>query len=259
MDLDDIFKALIPKSKRKKLKKKLKKKNRGSLLKQLFTLLFAFFANQSQPEQSEIPQKQSTYTDRREERKPREFAEKRDKQGPLQENLRQAHTYLQNIDGMVQTAEPDSMKRLRLEQVHGRVAEWVHMIEGIVTHVETQSDDQLIAAERKRVPAAIKRLEKDLEKEKDPTLRAKLERTLGNRRKQLAQIEQSGRNRQMAELKVENTLAQIGIIYTQLHSGNFIAQTSNYDRLSAEINDEILSLSDYLDTLGELRQNSTHY
>jgi len=60
----------------------------------------------------------------------------------------------------------------------------------------------------------------------------------------------------MTELRVENTLAQIGIIYTQLHSGNFMSQNSNYERLSAEINDEILSLGDYLDTLGELQHDA---
>ncbi len=253
MDLDDIIKAFIPKSARKKAKKKLKKKSLGSLLKELIKIGLALFLGRSgSTPQIDTQQRTKNYEPRQEQRREKIVVKK----GPLYEGLQQARTYQQNIAAMMQAAEPDSMKRLRLEQVHGRVEEWVHMIEEIVTRAEAQSDDRLLTEERKRVPAAIKRLEKQLEKEKDPALRAKLEKTVGNRRLQLEQIEQGDRNRQMTELRVENTLAQIGIIYTQLHSGNFMSQNSNYERLSAEINDEILSLGDYLDTLGELQHDA---
>ena len=63
----------------------------------------------------------------------------------------------------------------------------------------------------------------------------------------------SARNGQLAALKVENTLAQLGIVYSQLRSGSYMSQTNSYERLSAEINEEVLTLGDYLETLDELR------
>jgi hypothetical protein len=97
-------------------------------------------------------------------------------------------------------------------------------------------------------------LEKQLAETEDAELRQKLQRTLENRRKQLAQLQQAANQRKMVELKVENTLAQLGIIYTQLHSGQYLLKRSRYERLAAEITDEVEGLSDYLATLQELQQ-----
>jgi hypothetical protein len=132
----------------------------------------------------------------------------------------------------------------------------VRTIEAIVARAVAHREDALLAAERKRVPKAIKRLEKQLAETKEEALRRKLERTLANRRKQLAQLEQAANGRQMAELKVENTLAQLGIIYSQLHNGRYMLERSGYQRLAAEITDEVQSLDDYLATLNDLQQEN---
>lgn len=245
MDLDDIVKILIPKSTRKKLKKELKKKGLGSILKDLFKAIFAAFAGEKKrPNRQPIKNPAETAV----------FNTQTSKtSGPFANELQQAHTYQANIAAMTQSAPPDSMERIRMEQLSSRVADWVQMIEEIVAHAQNQQEDRLLAEERKRVPAAIKRLQKQLAETDDPVLQQKLERTLANRQRQLEQLEVSARNRQLAELKVENTLAQLGIIYSQLRSGSFMSQTSSYERLSAEINEEVLALGDYLSTLDELR------
>jgi hypothetical protein len=243
MDFDDIIKVLIPKSTRKKIKKELKKRSLGSILKDLFKALFGNSKRQPTTKlgASRVATAVSTPTPAYQ------------KAGPFADELQQAHRYQQNIAQMVQDAPPDSMARLRLEQLNGRVSDWVHMIEEIVAHAQNQQEDRLLAEERKRVPDAIKRLEKQLKETDDPVLQQKLARTLANRQRQLEQLGVSARNRQLAELKVENTLAQLGIIYSQLRSGSFMSQTSSYERLSAEINEEVNALGDYLETLDELR------
>jgi hypothetical protein len=244
MDFDDIIKFLLPKSTRKKLKKELKKKSLGDILKALFHALFGGRKSESAAKREErrattaVSQSPIAHTQ---------------KSGPFAEELQQAHRYQQNIAQMVQDAQADSMERIRLEQLNGRVTDWVQMIEEIVTYSQNQQEDRLLAEDHKRVPAAIKRLEKQLNEADDPVLRQKLARTLANRQRQLEQINLGARNHQLAELKVENTLAQLGIIYSQLRSGNFMSQTSSYARLSAEINDEVQALGDYLQTLDELR------
>lgn len=249
MDFDDIIKFLLPKSTRKKLKKELKKMSLGDILKALFQALFGGRKSATAPQQ--VARRGETAVSAT-------TTPLQKHSGPFAEELQQAHRYRQNIAQMVQDAPADSMERIRLEQLNGRVIDWVHMIEEIVAHAQNQQEDRLLAEERKRVPEAIKRLEKQLKETDDPVLRQKLERTLANRQRQLEQLDVSSRNRQLAALKVENTLAQLGIIYSQLRSGSFMSQTSSYERLSAEINDEVLALGDYLETLDELRTPTSY-
>lgn len=249
MDLDDIIKFLLPKSTRKKLKKELKKMSLGDILKALFKAIFGGDKQESAPKQ--VARGRETAVSAT-------LTPAQKTSGPFANELQQAHRYQQNIAQMVQEAPADSMERIRLEQLNGRVTDWVHMIEEIVAHAQNQQEDRLLAEERQRVPEAIKRLEKQLKETDDPVLRQKLERTLANRQRQLEQLDVSARNRQLAALKVENTLAQLGIIYTQLRSGSFMSQTSSYERLSAEINDEVLALGDYLETLDELRTPTSY-
>ena len=239
MDFDDIIKFLLPKAARKKLKKELKKASLGDILRALLAALFG----SRQPAGRQVDRGRDTAVS------PTASPQT---SGPFANELQQARHYQQQIAQMVQNAPPDSLERIRLEQLNGRVADWVQMIEEIVAHAQNQQEDRLLAEERQRVPQAIKRLEKQLNEATDPVLRQKLERTLANRQRQLVQLEISARNRQLAELKVENTLAQLGTIYSQLRSGSFMSQTSSYERLSAEINGEVLALGDYLETLDEL-------
>lgn len=243
MDLDDLIEDLIPKKKLKKLKKKLKKK---SLWRIFFGWLVALFS--SQPSDKRI-EKQSKK--REKERRDKETPIARE-QDPLVAGLEQAQAYRMQIEAMALAAPPDSVERMRLDMLSEKVADWTIAIAEIVERTLHQEEDTLLASERKRVPAAIKRLEKQLDDTKDEALKQKLERTLDNRRKQLAQLEQTATNRQMAALKIENTLAQLGIIYSQLHSGRYMSERGEYERLSAEINEEVYALGDYLDALKEI-------
>lgn len=248
MDLDDIIKFLIPKSTRKKMKKELKKMSLGDILKALFK---ALFGDKRESAAKQMTRGEATAV-------APTAAPARKTSGPFAAELQQAHLYQQNITQMVQDAPPGSMARIRLEQLNGRVTDWVQMIEEIVAHAQNQQEDRLLADERQRVPEAIKRLEKQLKEADDPVVRQKLEHTLANRQRQLAQLGVSTRNRQLAALKVENTLAQLGIIYSQLRSGSYMSQTSSYERLSAEINEEVLALGDYLETLADLRTPTSY-
>lgn len=244
MDLDDIVKVLIPKSIRKALKKRLKKKGLKGLLLSFIKSVFSIFSGRSKSKKR-APKSRLT--------KPPSLATK---QEPLLNDLAQAQTYRHNIRTMAERAEIDSLERLRLVQLSDRVTEWVEKLEVIVMRVAAQGDDSLLATERKLVPKAIKRLDQQLAETTDAELRRKLEKTLENRRKQLAQLEQTTNQRKYVELKVENTLAQLGIIYAQLHSGEYLRKRSLYERMAADVTEEVEGLNNYLTTLTELQGKS---
>lgn len=255
MDLDDIIKAVLPKSTRKKLKKEVKKqiKKRSftSIIKDILKAIFALFLGRDsdkETHQTHQPAAQSS---------PPRPQKHTIKSSPFAQELTQAHNYLAQITAMAQQAPADSVAHTRLTLLTDRVRDWVNHIEEIIQRTTAHQDDPLLAADRKEVPEAIKRLEKQLKKAKDPTLRQKLERTLENRRKQLAQLQQADTQQQLTALKVENTLAQLGLIYSQLHSTHVTAEQGGYERLTAEIEEEIHTLDDYLATLQELQEPPT--
>lgn len=244
MDFDDVIKLLIPKSQRKSLKRSFKKQGWKGLFRAFFAALGEMFGARK------IGQEISGPLERAEMYKPAGLPE------PYRRNLEQARLYQANIAAMAQAAPSDSLEQMRLNMLSERVNDWVQTLEAFITRTLTRQEDPLLVSERKRVPDAIKRMEKQLSETDDPMLRQKLERTLENRRKQLVQLEQAANNRTIAELKVENTLAQLGIIYSQLLSGQYMQERSGYERLSAEIDDEVHGLSNYLISLEEIQQGT---
>lgn len=243
MDLDDIVKAIIPKSARKSLKRKAKKISWKSIFKEIIKGIMALFKSDSRERTRPLAPQESVVH-------PRE-----NRPGPLLESVLQARTYQHKIEEMVQASDANSMSRMRLEQMSVQVADWVQTIETLVQRTIHQKEDPLLAKEREQVPKAIRRLEKQLHEAKDNALQEKLSRTLDNRRKQLAQLERAGNNRQIVALKVENTLAQLGIIYSQLRSGQYMMEHSGYQRLSAEIEEEVHALEDYLEAVNEIQRS----
>lgn len=242
MDFDDLVKIFIPKSKRKALKKRLKKEGLFGVIKSLILTILKIFSPESRS--PKVPTRSTTT----------HIPQHPNQQEPLLDDLAQANVYLMNIRGMAETAAEGSLERIRLEQLSDRVTEWVTKLETIVTRVLEQRDDALLAAELKQVPKAIKRLEQQLAETTDAEVRKKLERTLENRRKQLIQLKQATNQRKIVELKVENTLAQLGIIYAQLHSGEYLRNRGRYERMAADIAGEVEGLDNYLIALNALQQ-----
>ncbi len=58
---------------------------------------------------------------------------------------------------------------------------------------------------------------------------------------------------QWAEVKIENTVSMLGTLYSQSTMSQSKGQLGNYQRLLAEIEEESLSLADYVTTLREIK------
>lgn len=253
MDLDDLIEDLLPKKTKKKLKKKLKKKSLlGLLLELVKTVLAAFTGGKSQP-QSRQPQSPTS----------QKANPSRVGRGdvPLadtwQQAIDQASTYHHEIEALRQAADPDSMQRLRLNPIADRVNDWVTAVSNLVARIRLLENNPLLHQDRKQVPKAVSRLEKQLGEVKDTAVRAKLEHTLAQRRRQLDQLRALEQNLQLAELKIEGTLAQLGTVYSQILSGQFTREIGDYRHLMAEVDEEVLALQDYLEALDEVQQTRT--
>jgi hypothetical protein len=103
------------------------------------------------------------------------------------------------------------------------------------------------------VPQAIEKLEAQLAAENNDSTRRELERTLANRRNQLAALEELQETMQRAQIKIESTVSALGTICSQLLTTQSTDQVADYSRLSGEIAEEVKTLQDHLEASKEVK------
>ncbi|NJN95617.1 MAG: hypothetical protein HC875_16650 [Anaerolineales bacterium] len=112
-----------------------------------------------------------------------------DEQVRLDSYLQQTLAYKAQLDQAVKTAAQTG-QRAHLQALGEQIDTWAETIQDLVERISKLRQDELIQRDIKAVPAAIADLESRLQRESDPAIRAQLERTLTNRRKQLASLDQ---------------------------------------------------------------------
>lgn len=164
----------------------------------------------------------------------------------------QAEAYQAEIDRLAQhTTTAANQNRVRELAAH--VQAWATSIVNLAQRIDNFRQNKLISKDLKNVPKSVTSLEARLSGESDPMIKAELERTLVNRRQQLAALEKLQRNIRMSEIKIENTLSMLGTIYSQILAGQSTRQMADYRRLLTEIDEEVYTLQDHLEALEEVK------
>ncbi len=176
----------------------------------------------------------------------------------MQDQYQQALAYQAEIQRLAKQPR-NELDRDRLNAVVVRVEWWVQAIVDLASRVDQFQQNELLRADRKRVPKAIADLQKRLNEEDDPLIRRELERTLASRQQQQAALDQLESNMRWAEIKIENTVSMLGTIYSQLLMGQSKGQVADYRHLLHEVNEEVAALQDYLDALTEVKFGSSSY
>lgn len=180
---------------------------------------------------------------------PREIAVSESK---LQDYLAQTHAYQRKIDqAIADTASP--ARRVTLDSLAQRIAQWTEAIEKLVQRLNHLRQDEVIRHDLRTVPKAITDLQKRLAKESDPDLRQQLERTLANRRKQQAALDELQSVMRRAEAEIESTLSMLGTIYSQVLTGQSTNDVADYSHLSTDVDEEVRRLEDQLEALREVK------
>lgn len=167
-------------------------------------------------------------------------------------HLDKAIAYQEQIDSLIK-ASSEANTRARLQELARQVDEWVKAIEDLARRIDNFQQDSLIRQDLESVPQAITDLSARLEGENDPAIRSQLERTLANRKNQLAALQRLEHIIKRAELQLEGTLSALGTIYSQVLTGQSTDHVADYSRLSAEVDEEVRALQDRLEALEEVK------
>lgn len=175
-----------------------------------------------------------------------------DDQSRLDGYLKQTQAYKMQLDQALKAAIQPG-RQPHWQQLAAQLDTWTATIEDLVERISKVNRDEIIRRDLKAVPAAIADLEARLSRESDPALHAQLERTLANRRKQLASLDELQNTVKRAEIQIESTLSLLGTIYSQILTGQSTSHVADTSRLSADVDEEVRLLQDQLEALREVK------
>ncbi len=168
---------------------------------------------------------------------------------PGQEAVAAALRYQAQIERALKTTPGDQAQ----QQLRVRIAAWIKAIQDLARRIAVLQQDDLICREQSAVPRAIEALQAQLARTTDAALHRQLQRALANRQNQLASLEGLQRTITQAEIQIENTLSLLGLIYSQILTGQSTRHMADYSRLAAEVDEEVQRLQDRLEALREVK------
>lgn len=174
----------------------------------------------------------------------------------LQSQLEQALQYRQGIEAQVLRARQGVLQD-RLRNISSRVDDWMVQISRLAERLDRLSSDRLIQSDAKAIPEAIDVYRSRLAAATDEDVRRQLRQVLASKEAQQAAVEELGRMMERGTLQLDNTVADLGTLYSQF----VLLEVRDVDsgrvqRMNEDIDEEINSLADIVQTLDELYRKS---
>lgn len=146
----------------------------------------------------------------------------------------------------------------QLNPIKTELIEWEAYLHKLAERLHNFEANDVIQRDLREVPEAIDRLQTQLEAETNPKLRAEISEALQSYQKHQQQLESLDMLMRRTELDIDETLAAIATIYSQLQllSAKGI-DSSRVKRLSAAIEEQADHLNDLLEAMDEVYDNSS--
>jgi hypothetical protein len=158
--------------------------------------------------------------------------------------LKQAGEYRRAIEQLVKQHQ-DTPLATQMMPVLPKLARWEAHVDQLVKRLAAFEANPVLQRDLRETPAAIARLQAQLEGETNPHLRQEIAETLTSRQKQQAQLDALTTLMRRTELELDETLATIGAIYSQLQlMGAKEVEQGAAQRLSADFEEQSRRLDD---------------
>lgn len=166
--------------------------------------------------------------------------------------LQRAAEYRAHIIDLIEQPQSSAFAG-QLVPITAKLDQWEAYLHRLAGRLNDFEANRLLQRDIHDVPAAIARLQADLESESDPGLRAQMAETLAGYRQQQRQLEALAMLMRRTELEIDETLAEIGTIYSQLQLlGAKDLDSSRAGRLSAGIEEQVNRLGDLLSAMDDV-------
>jgi len=184
----------------------------------------------------------------------REFQPKTLESKAMRQKLNKALDYLTRIEEAVMQSKEGVLKD-RLRRTTAEVVDWVEAIHRLAIRIERYQSNKLIAKDMKNVPKIIDKLQVRWAQEDDELVRKQLERTIADRKRQYANLDNLQNTMESAELQLDRTLSALGTVYSQLLMLDAKSESSGRaERLQEEISEQVHQLQDITSAMDEVYQ-----
>lgn len=182
-----------------------------------------------------------------------QFDMRRIKSPVSREQLEKALTYRRNM--LVLAKQHQGAMRVQLQQTISDVNDWIGHMYDLALHIDALDENTLVAADRRRVPQEIKKVQQRLEIERSEAVRRDLQEQLERLQLQLDNLNSAFDSAKRAEIQLNSTLSSLGTVYAQMSVlGTKEVDSSRAQRLRLEIRDEVNSLQDTISAMDEVQQ-----
>ena len=184
----------------------------------------------------------------------REFELKNLRTPKLRERLVKALEYRQLVIKEIQREVDPVLDDYLLNMARG-MEDWIAQLYRLAQGLDVYWRDPVIARDTKTVPDELQQFRQLLAAEKEPQVRAELEKTIAAKEAQWQTLRTLRDTMAQAELQLENTLSAMGTVYTQVRLlGAKDAKSSRAQRLQQDMAEQIHSLEDVRAAMDELYQ-----
>lgn len=169
-----------------------------------------------------------------------------------------AVSYRRKIQSLIKNRRPGPIAE-RMNGVFQKLKNWEERVGQLADRLALYENDELIQRDVRETPGHIARLQRQLSQETEPDMRQQVQRTLAAYEEQLRQLDLLARVMKRTRLNLDDTLAAMGTVYSQLQvlnamdiDGPTAARISDdVDREVDRLNDLLAAMSDVYATSGE--------
>ncbi len=153
--------------------------------------------------------------------------------------------------------EQSGAMRVHLQNAAEEMEKGISVIYTLGRQLDALMENDLIKRDIQMVPQAIKQTEKRLAAERDPVIRAELERALRTKQAQHENLRQLESNMKRADIQIDNMLAAMGTAYTQMQLIDSKDMDSSRARhLREDVAEQVVKTQDIIYAMDEVQQYS---
>jgi chromosome segregation ATPase len=172
------------------------------------------------------------------------------------DKLQRAAEYHAHIAGLLRQYRTSPLGG-QLAPMETRLGQWEDHLRQLIARLNEFETNKILQRDMREVPAAISELEGQIGQEPDLRVRAQMQETLDGYREHQRQLDSLKATMRRTELEIDETLAEIGAIYSrlQLLDAREI-DSSRVVRLSEDMEEQADRLNDLLSAMDEVYDSS---
>jgi len=170
----------------------------------------------------------------------------------VRERVERALDYRERIEGAIRQRH-DSVLKAHLRDTTARIDDWLAHIFSLAQRLDRYAQDPVVARDKRDLPREVADIRRRLAQEDDPSVRGQMQEAIRQKEAQQANLQRLENTMERAEFRLEETLAALGTLYSQLLLLDAGAVDSGrVQRLHEEVVDQVAALQDTIEALDEV-------